>query len=170
MRAPTPPRDPEHPWRGEEIAAPSTRREPRSEELGGGTASPARPSAEDSLRATQPLRPAEAGEAVGRPAAASAPMTPGQLTPSQFLNERDCALFRQRWLQLQAGFIDQPQETVEEADRLLADVLERLTRGLVAERESLAARWRSAGDRADTEELRVAVQGYRSMLDRLLGG
>ena len=116
------------------------------------------------------MRPAEAGEAVARERV-DAPVTPGQLTPAHFFSDDDSRLFRQRWTQVQSGFIDRPQETVEQADALLGDVLERLSRGLADERSELAARWRGGADRkADTEDLRLAVQGYRSLLERLVGG
>ena len=125
-------------------------------------------SQDDSLPAARPAPVTSAAHAAG-PSRGDAAVTPGQITASHFLSERDSDLFRQRWMHLQSGFIDQPRETVEEADRLLGDVLERFTRGLNAERDSLAARWRSGGDDTDTEELRLAVQGYRSYLERLLG-
>lgn len=87
----------------------------------------------------------------------------------QFLSGRDQDLFRQRWIQVQAGFVDSPLAAAKEADQLIGDVLERVTRGLGVERETLAARWRAGSGEPDTEDLRLAIQGYRALFERLLG-
>jgi hypothetical protein len=162
MRGPDTPRDSDKPWRGEEIAAPETRREHRRETTDDGA---------ERQRETQPLpagRPLEAGEVASVPQGHDAAATPAT-SISQFFSERDTGVFRQRWLQVQSGFVDQPREAVQEADNLLGDVLDRLSHGLASERDGLASRWRGGSGGADTEDLRLALQGYRSLLDRLLG-
>jgi hypothetical protein len=75
--------------------------------------------------------------------------------------------FRERWESVQAGFVDKPQETVEEADDLVRDLVQELTAGFVQRRENLERQW-SEGDEASTEDLRVALTHYRSFFNRLL--
>jgi hypothetical protein len=134
------------------------------------------PSGDEHLRATQPLPPrrrAEAGEAVGAFESSREDLRREQMPArssagGDFLADSDRESLRQRWLQMQAGFVDSPEQTVEEADRLIGDVLERVTRSLTSERQELAARW-SGSERPDTEGLRLAIQGYRALFERLLG-
>ena len=74
---------------------------------------------------------------------------------------------RSRWMEVQTGFVDQPRESVEEADRLVADLMQRLTAQFSEERSRLEAQW-DRGDDASTEDLRVALTRYRSFFERLL--
>ena len=75
--------------------------------------------------------------------------------------------FRGRWTEIQASFVDRPRESVEEADRLVADVVQRLTAQFGDERSRLEGQW-DRGDDVSTEELRVALTRYRSFFERLL--
>jgi hypothetical protein len=75
--------------------------------------------------------------------------------------------FRSRWTEIQTGFVDQPRESVEEADHLVADLVQRLTAQFGDERSRLEAQW-DRGDEASTEDLRVALTRYRSFFERLL--
>ena len=75
--------------------------------------------------------------------------------------------FRSRWEQIQASFVDKPQEAVEEADALVADLMQRVTSGLTQERTRLEGQW-AQGDDVSTEDLRVALTRYRTFFDRLL--
>jgi hypothetical protein len=75
--------------------------------------------------------------------------------------------FRERWESVQAGFVDKPRETVEQADDLVRDLVQDLTAGFVERRENLERQW-NEGDEASTEDLRVALTHYRSFFDRLL--
>jgi hypothetical protein len=75
--------------------------------------------------------------------------------------------FTKRWQELQAGFVDQPRESVEQADALVADLMQRLAAGFANERQGLEAQW-DRGDDVSTEDLRVALTRYRSFFDRLL--
>ena len=74
---------------------------------------------------------------------------------------------RSRWESVQASFVDKPRRSVEEADGLVKDVLERLEDRFSGEHERLEREW-SSGDQATTEDLRVALQHYRSFFERLL--
>jgi hypothetical protein len=76
--------------------------------------------------------------------------------------------FANRWEAIQAGFVDEPRRAVEEADALVADVVQRLVGAFAAERERLDDRW-NRGEDVGTEELRVTLQHYRRFFEELLG-
>lgn len=75
--------------------------------------------------------------------------------------------FTARWHQIQAAFVDEPRESVTQADALVADLMQRLAASFSNERERLESQWDRGGD-VSTEELRVALTRYRSFFDRLL--
>jgi hypothetical protein len=75
--------------------------------------------------------------------------------------------FRARWQEIQTGFVDEPQQAVQEADSLVAELMQRLAETFSQERSRLESQWAEGGD-ASTEDLRVALQRYRSFFDRLL--
>jgi hypothetical protein len=75
--------------------------------------------------------------------------------------------YQGEWQQIQAGFVDAPRKSVEEADRLVADLMQRLAAVFAEERGQLENQWDS-GDDVSTEDLRVALTRYRSFFDRLL--
>ena len=75
--------------------------------------------------------------------------------------------FRNRWTDIQAGFVDQPRRAVEQADTLVAEVMQRLAQVFSDERSRLEKQWDRGGE-TDTEELRQALHRYRSFFDRLL--
>jgi hypothetical protein len=75
--------------------------------------------------------------------------------------------FTSRWQEIQAGFVDQPRDSVEQADTLVADLMQQLASSFSDERERLETQW-DRGDDVSTEDLRVALTKYRSFFDRLL--
>ena len=75
--------------------------------------------------------------------------------------------FRSLWSKVQTGFVDEARQTVEDADKLVAAVMQRLAEGFANERSGLEKQW-DRGDNVSTEDLRVALQRYRSFFDRLL--
>jgi hypothetical protein len=79
----------------------------------------------------------------------------------------DADRYRQRWESLQARFVDQPRETVAEADNLVSGMMKQLTAGFSDRRASLEVQWEQ-GDQISTEELRVTLTRYRSFFNRLL--
>jgi len=74
--------------------------------------------------------------------------------------------FQGRWRDLQAGFVDDPHETVRKADELATEVVDTLTAALSDRKRGLDERWQAEKD--NTEELRLALRGYRQLLDRLV--
>lgn len=75
--------------------------------------------------------------------------------------------FTERWQEIQAAFVDEPRESVANADALVADLMQRLAASFSDERERLEGQW-DRGDDVSTEDLRVALTRYRSFFDRLL--
>jgi hypothetical protein len=75
--------------------------------------------------------------------------------------------FQARWEEIQVRFVDEPRGAVEDADALVATVMQRLAEGFAQERERLEAQW-GRGEDISTEDLRVALQRYRSFFQRLL--
>ena len=87
--------------------------------------------------------------------------------PVSLFLESDMGDFRWQWSKIQTGFVDEPRRTVEDADKLVASVMQRLADGFANERSGLEKQW-DRGDNVSTEDLRVALQRYRSIFDRLL--
>jgi len=74
---------------------------------------------------------------------------------------------RSRWEEVQAGFVDEPRESVERADQLVSDLMTKLTTGFDQTRSGLEEQW-NKGEEASTEDLRVALTRYRAFFNRLL--
>jgi hypothetical protein len=87
--------------------------------------------------------------------------------PMPLFSESEMGEFRSQWSKVQTGFVDEPRRTVEDADQLVASVMQRLAEGFANERSALEKQWDRA-DNVSTEDLRVALQRYRSFFDRLL--
>jgi hypothetical protein len=75
--------------------------------------------------------------------------------------------FQGRWESIQVTFVDDPRDAVENADALVAELMQRLADGFAQERERLEGQW-SRGEDVSTEDLRVVLQRYRSFFRRLL--
>jgi hypothetical protein len=105
--------------------------------------------------------PAEAGadsrNALDTSASDSAPLFPNQ----------ELAELRARWSKVQTAFVDEPRSAVEQADGLVASAMKRLAEVFADERSKLEQQW-DRGDNVSTEDLRIALQRYRSFFQRLL--
>jgi hypothetical protein len=98
-------------------------------------------------------------------AAAAATAEAEAATP--LLSSEESSEFEERWRDIQAGFVDQPRQAVEQADALVADLMERLAASFSETREKLEAQW-GKDDDASTEDQRIAFTRYRSFFRRLL--
>lgn len=87
--------------------------------------------------------------------------------PAALFNDNEVGEFRNRWSNIQTGFVDEPRKAVEDADNLVASLMKKLAEGFANERANLEKQW-DRGDNVSTEDLRVALQRYRSFFDRLL--
>ena len=107
--------------------------------------------------------------AVGAGLAGAARPTPGAVpADAATLFEPETAQgFRDRWRDVQLRFVDDPRAAVGEAQSLVEEAIEALSAALRDQKTKLGG-WQDSGS-ADTEQLRVAVRGYRDFLDRVLG-
>jgi hypothetical protein len=108
----------------------------------------------------------DADAPIGRDAGGAAATTGQERLEPLFDQGREDEL-RERWHALQARFVDEPRETVSEADALVAELLRDLAESFDAARSKLEGQW-SSGEDVSTEELRVTLQRYRSFFERLL--
>lgn len=106
----------------------------------------------------------------GAGARQAAPAQPDQgqagAAPALF-PEGESGELKARWDAIQASFVDEPRRAVEHADSLVATAMQRLAEIFAEERSGLEAQW-DRGDNVSTEDLRVALQRYRSFFTRLL--
>lgn len=86
---------------------------------------------------------------------------------SALFEEAETQRLHTRWTDIQGSFVDEPRHAVQEADGLVAEVVKRLVEVFAGERTKLEQQW-DRGDKVTTEDLRVALQRYRSFFDRLL--
>jgi len=77
------------------------------------------------------------------------------------------SMLRKRWSDIEADFVDDPKTAVENADHLVHETARRLTETFARERENLDAMC-ARGDQMSVEDLRMALQCYRSFFNRLL--
>jgi hypothetical protein len=75
--------------------------------------------------------------------------------------------FWDRWSAIQTSFVDEPRRSVEEANDLLADLMNRLVSSFRDEQSRLEEQW-SRGEEVTTEDLRMTLQRYRSFFGRVL--
>jgi hypothetical protein len=99
--------------------------------------------------------------------------TPSGGLPSQPLDSSNVrrpttrAPTRARWTDVQNGFVDASRQAVEQADGLVAELMQHLARTFSEERGKLESQW-DRGDEIPTDDLRTAFQRYRSFFERLL--
>ena len=74
--------------------------------------------------------------------------------------------FRDQWRNIQTGFVDEPRASVERADELVAQLMQRLAQSFSEQRSELEKQWDA--DEISTEDLRLALRRYRSFFERLL--
>ncbi|HLZ85261.1 MAG TPA: hypothetical protein VKQ54_16980 [Caulobacteraceae bacterium] len=79
----------------------------------------------------------------------------------------DAKNFQSRWDAVQVSFVDEPRRAVEQADTLVAEALKRQAEIFAAARADLEAQW-SKGQDVSTEDLRQALQRYRTFFTRVL--
>jgi hypothetical protein len=101
----------------------------------------------------------------GRAAADSGSGNTEELSP--LLSSQETGEFRSRWSSIQTRFVDEPRKTVEQADELVAEIMQRLAQSFSDQRSNLEHQWERS-DEVSTEELRLALRRYRSFFDRLL--
>ena len=104
-----------------------------------------------------------------QPQTANVPPTAGAEPSADELLFADdnLSVLRSRWDEVQAAFVDDPAKCVQEADTLVAEVVEKLTAGFSDARSRLESQW-ARGEDVSTEDLRLALRRYRAFFQRLL--
>ena len=115
-----------------------------------------------------PLPDAPVGQpAQGRQAAPGGdPGTDGR-AHAQLLEDQELRSMLAQWKDIQAEFVDEPRKAVQDADALVAELMQRLAQTFASERDQLESRW-AGGDNVSTEDLRRGLRRYRSFFERLL--
>ncbi len=103
---------------------------------------------------------ADRGDPYGSVAAAPEPR-------ASLLEDGELQSMTMRWKDIQAEFVDEPRKAVQEADALVAELMQRLAAMFAGERAGLEERW-AGGNRVSTEDLRQGLRRYRSFFERLL--
>ena len=109
------------------------------------------------------LRPGASPDEPAHPAEPQEP-TAGELP---LLDAAESDAFLRRWSDVQARFIDDPQAAVRDADGLVTELVHALSARFAQHKDGLDQQWRSGGE-PGTEQLRLALQQYRSLFQRLL--
>jgi|SRR5580692_10526989 hypothetical protein len=86
---------------------------------------------------------------------------------ASLLEDDELQSMTMRWKDIQAEFVDEPREAVQEADALVAELMQRLAAMFAGERAGLEERW-AGGNQVSTEDLRQGLRRYRSFFERLL--
>lgn len=115
----------------------------------------------------QGKRPANTQEMRPQPVTVSGSQTEQNDRSTQLFPSNELQDLRTRWKDIQTGFVDEPRKAVEQADGLVASAMKRLAEVFAQERSGLEQQW-DRGDNVSTEDLRLALQRYRSFFDRLL--
>lgn len=90
----------------------------------------------------------------------------GDVETPTLIDEEKVTGFRDRWQNVQTGFVDDPKQAVQQADELVAAVISALATTFAEHKSELEAQWQQ-GEPA-TEELRIALRRYRAFFDQLL--
>lgn len=96
--------------------------------------------------------------------------TPGSAaseTAAALLSREEADHFRSRWDEIQGRFVDEPRMAVQQADELVSEVVGQLTRLFAQNHSMLESQWKQGND-VSTEDLRKALQRYRSFFKRLV--
>jgi hypothetical protein len=94
------------------------------------------------------------------------PASPGEEFPA-LLDDREAEAFLDRWRDVQVRFVDDPQGAVRDGDSLVAELMQSLAQRFSERKSGLEEQWNRGGE-PETEQLRHALQEYRSFFNRLL--
>lgn len=125
---------------------------------------------------THSAQEAEERDAPAEPVQSAAPLAePAQPVSGrieQLIDQADAERLRDRWRDVQSGFVDDPGAAVSQARELTTEVLSVLSDAVESRVRALGS---DSGEdsgseqRSDTERLRLALHGYRELVNRILG-
>ena len=87
--------------------------------------------------------------------------------PSSFFSPAETQTFRSRWNNIQVRFVDDPASAVDEANSLVSEAIEHLKQGFSAQRQP-RGQPSDANQRDSTEERRLLLRRYRTLVERLV--
>ena len=124
----------------------------------------------DDLDPREEDRPSPAepqGPGVAPIAAAHGGSDPADPGDAPVFTPESAADFTSRWTAIKAGFVDDPRHAIEDADRFVAEVARAFASGVESRHHTLTSA-REPDGHGQTEELRLAMQRYRVLVDQLL--
>jgi len=89
----------------------------------------------------------------------------GLQSHAQLLESHEMQRIFGQWKDIQAEFVDEPRKAVQDADALVAELMQSLAQTFASEREQLESQW-AGGDDVSTEDLRRSLRRYRSFFDQ----
>ncbi len=108
----------------------------------------------------------ENGRHSHEPVSAAATTWPQEPRVGSAEHASDREQLMRRWDRIQAGFVDDPQRAVVEAEQLADQLLAQVRDALERERSGIVRAGHAQG--ASTEDLRMCVKRYRALIDRLV--
>jgi hypothetical protein len=81
--------------------------------------------------------------------------------------KRETEDLRLRWTAVQSTFVDNPRKAVDDANALVSSAMKQIEESFRSQRTQIEKQL-TKGVAASTEDLRVALQNYRTLFDRLL--
>ncbi|WP_194918095.1 hypothetical protein [Catenulispora rubra] len=94
--------------------------------------------------------------------------TPTLVVHEPLLSREAEQAFLSRWAEIQVGFVEDPAESVRDADRFVAEIAAALLISVQTRKTDLAADWQQGSP--GTEELRQALRRYRAFIGVMLPG
>jgi hypothetical protein len=86
---------------------------------------------------------------------------------SPVISKREMDELRGRWSAIQSTFVDNPRKAVDDANVLVSSAMKQIEEWFKNQRTHIEKQL-TKGTVATTEDLRVALQQYRTVFDRLL--
>ncbi len=139
-----------------------------------GTSVTERTSPADRMDSTERMSSPERMSATGTKSPAEGMSATGRKSPAgnDLLPHDECDKLELRLRNAVSGFVDSPQQAVEEADHVVEEIAGRFTEALTRRRRALRTSWQDGeADKtahSDTEQLRLALRDYRELAERLL--
>jgi hypothetical protein len=96
-----------------------------------------------------------------------APISTNAGSSAALLDREESEHLHTRWNEIQGRFVDEPRSAVQQADALVSEVIEKITQMFANEHSSLEGEWKQGND-VSTEDLRKALQRYRSFFNRMV--
>ncbi|MCJ1676436.1 hypothetical protein MTF65_03535 [Streptomyces sp. APSN-46.1] len=150
----------------EQLAHPGGGEPPRPVYPGEATADDTREEGRDEMREEADVTDVEEAAYGEGPAAEETAAVP-QEEAEALLPEQEAEEYRKTWGEIQARFVDDPRGAVRDADRLVAEVMQTLAGTFSEHKRELESQWQE-GEQVATEDLRLALQRYRSFFGQLL--